>query len=110
MKSFPDTSIYWSRPYGWRAGSPFIGPQATAADVITFEREEYGNTLDVPDFLVSALAERQIPAREVVWVCRTRQHACRYSGGGNAPPYKEELGPQALILATDNESETGYLC
>src|SRR5579875_2466354 len=46
-------------------------------------------------------------AADIVWVCRTLHDARRYSGSG--APYREEFGPDALILATDHEPETGYL-
>lgn len=46
-------------------------------------------------------------AADIVWVCRTLRDAWRYSGSG--APYREEFGPDALILATDHEPETGYL-
>jgi hypothetical protein len=109
MERLKETSIYWQRPYGWRAGSRNIEPGASAVDVIRYEQEEYGNTLDVPDFLIEELIRKQVSAREVVWVCRTRQHAKRYSSQDSGQPYQEDFNPKALILATDEEVETGYL-
>jgi hypothetical protein len=109
MKQGKDTAVYWNRPYGWRAGSRNIEPGASAVDVIRFEQEELGNTLDVPVFLLAELQEKQVKAREIVWVCRTRDHARRYGGAGIGQPYKEDFGSHALILTTDNETETGYL-
>ena len=43
MKYTKEASIYWNRPYGWRAGTRYIDPQASAVDVIRYEREEYGD-------------------------------------------------------------------
>lgn len=109
MKQGKDTALYWNRPYGWRAGSRYIEPGASAIDVIRHEREDEGNTLDVPDFLLAELHEKQVSARDIVWVCRTRDHARRYGGAGIDHPYKEDFGSNALILTTDTETETGYL-
>jgi hypothetical protein len=109
MERRTETSIYWNRPYGWRAGTRNIEPDASAADVIRFEREEYDNDLNVPDFLLDELDRQQYTAREVIWVCRTRDHARRYAGRGYGQPYKEDFGQHAVILATDHEDETGYL-
>jgi hypothetical protein len=109
MKSLKTPSIYWNRPYGWRAGIAYIDRDATAADVIRFEREELDNDLDVPDFLLDELDRQRYKARDVIWVCRTRQHARYYAGPGNGEPYQVEFGLQALIIATDDEPETGYL-
>ena len=103
------SSIYWNRSYGWRSGSPCIEPGATAADVIRFERNEYGNDLDAPDFLLEELDRRNYRAADTVWVCRTLHDARRYSGSSIGQPYREEFGADALILATDHEQETGYL-
>jgi len=103
------TSIYWQRPYGWRAGSRNIEPGASAVDVIRYEQEEYGNDLDVPDFLLEELTRKKVSAGEVVWVCRTRQHAKRYSSQDTGQPYQEDFGRNALILAADHEDEKGYL-
>ncbi|SRR6266849_579113 len=104
-----EVSVSWNRLYGWRAGTRYIEPGASAVDVIRYEREELGNNLDVPDFLLEELAQKQVRARDVVWVCRTREHAQRYGGRGVGQPYKEDIGPNALILTTDHEPETGYL-
>ncbi len=109
MKQGKDTIIYWNRPYGWRAGSRYIEPGASAVDVIRHEQEELENALDVPDFLLAELQEKQVSARDIVWVCRTWDHARRYGGAGIGQPYKEDFGYHALILATDQEAETGYL-
>jgi hypothetical protein len=108
MKQGKDSAVYWNRPYGWRAGSRNIEPGASAVDVIRHEQGE-GNTLDVPDFLLTELQEKQVSARDIVWVCLTRDHARRYGGAGIGQPYKEDFGSNALILTTDNETETGYL-
>lgn len=109
MEQLKDTTIYWNRPYGWRAGSRNIEPGASAVDVIRHEQEEERNTLDVPDFLLDELQEKQVSARDIVWVCRTWDHASRYGGAGIGQPYKEDFGSHALILTTDAETETGYL-
>jgi hypothetical protein len=109
MERMKETSIYWQRPYGWRAGSRNIEPSASAVDVIRYEQEEYENDLDIPDFLLEELTHKQVSASEVVWVCRTRQHAKRYSSQDIGQPYREDFSPHALILATDHEAETGYL-
>ncbi len=109
MQQRKEASIFWQRPYGWRSGSRYIESGASAVDVIRYEQEEYGNELDVPEFLLQELSRLQIPARDIVWVCRTRNHARRYGGKGIGQPYQEDFGPHALILATDNEDETGYL-
>ena len=109
MERLRETSLYWQRPYGWRAGTRYIEPGVSAGDVIRYEQEELGNELDVPDFLIQELQQKQVSAREIVWVCRTRQHARRYSGQGIGQPYKEDICPNALILAADSEPETGYL-
>lgn len=109
MQQRKDNSIFWQRPYGWRSGSRYIESGASAVDVIRYEQEEYGNELDVPEFLMQELSRLQIPARDIVWVCRTRNHARRYGGKGIGQPYQEDFGPHALILATDNEDEKGYL-
>ncbi len=104
-----NAAIYWNRSHGWRAGSRNIEPAASAVDVIRYEQEECGNELDVPDFLLKELACKQVSASDIVWVCRTRNHARRYSGPGIGQPHKEDVGPNALILTTDHEPETGYL-
>jgi hypothetical protein len=109
MKQGKETAVYWNRPFGWRAGSRNIEPGASAVDVIRHEQEELGNTLDVPDFLLAELQEKHVSARDIVWVCRTRDHARRYGGAGIGQPYKEDFGSNALILTADNETETGYL-
>src|SRR6266700_3064480 len=98
MKQVKDSLIYWNRPYGWRAGSRNIEPDASAVDVIRHEQKELGNTLDVPDFLLAELQEKQVRSRDIVWVCRTRDHARRYGGAGIGQPYKEDFCSQALIL------------
>src|SRR6266568_7195387 len=100
-------SILWNRPYGWRAGARYIDPDASAAAVIRYELAECGNELDVPEFLLEELDRQQMRARDVVWVCRTREHARRYGGPGRGQPYREEFGAAALILAMDGD--TGYL-
>ncbi len=104
-----EAAIYWNRPYGWRAGTRNIETDTSAVDVIRYEQEEYGNELDVPDFLLEELERMQVHAREIVWVCRTRQHAKRYCSPDTGEPYQEDFGSHALILATDHEDETGYL-
>lgn len=109
MERINETLIRWNRPYGWRAGSPYVEPDATAADVIRFERDEYENDLDVPDFLLDELDRQRYMARDVRWVCKTRQDARRYSGSGIGQPYREEFGSNAIILAIDHEAEIGYL-
>lgn len=109
MERRSETSVYWNRSYGWRAGTRYIEAGASAVDVIRYEQEALGNSLDVPDFLLEELAQKQVGAKELVWVCRTRDHARRYSGRGIGQPYQEAFGPHSLILATDTESETGYL-
>ena len=57
MERINKASIYWNRPYGWRAGTRYVEPGASAVDVIRYEREELGNSLDVPDFLLEELAQ-----------------------------------------------------
>jgi hypothetical protein len=109
MQQKKEASIFWKSSYGWRSGSRYIESGASAADVIRYEQEEYENELDVPEFLIEELSRQQIPARDIVWVCRTRNDARRYNGKGIGQPYQEDVGPQAFILATDNEPETGYL-
>jgi len=109
MKQRKEASIFWQRPYGWRSGSRYIESGASAVDVIRYEQEEYGNELDVPEFLMQELSRLHIPAKDIVWVCRTREHARRYGGKGIGQPCQEDIGPYGLILATDNEPETGYL-
>ncbi len=104
-----EAAIYWNLPHGWRAGGRNIERNTSAADVIRFERQEYGNELDAPEFLLRELDRQQYPARDVVWVCRTRKHAKRYSSPDTGEPYQEDFGSHALILATDHETETGYL-
>jgi hypothetical protein len=94
MKQGKDTALYWNRPYGWRAGSRNIEPGASAVDVIRYEQEELGNTLDVPDFLLDELHEKQVSARDIVWVCRTRDHARRYGGAGIGLPIIEHHLPK----------------
>ncbi len=108
-KQQKDGTIYWHLPYGWRTGERYIPPEASAADIIRYEQEELGNALDVPDFLMSELEQKRVRARDIVWVCRTRDHARRYGGEGRGQPYQEEFGLYALVLATDDENETGYL-
>lgn len=109
MERRNEAAIYWNRPYGWRAGTRYIESGASALAVIRYEQEELGNKLDIPDFLLEELAQKQVSARDIVWVCRTRNHARRYGGQERGQPYKEDIGPCALILATDEEPETGYL-
>lgn len=101
--------IIWNRPYGWRAGPRYLDPALTASAVIRYEQTQLENALDVPDFVLDELDRQHVKAAEVVWVCRTREHARRYGGPGLGQPYKEPLGPSSLILATDGESEMGYL-
>ncbi len=109
MERINEASIRWNRSYGWRSGAPYVEQDATAADVIRFERGEHGNALDVPDFLLDELDRQHYKARDVRWVCRTRQHAQRYGGSGIGQPYREKFGPNAVVLAMDHEEETGYL-
>src|SRR5947209_11328916 len=54
-----EQSLFWQRSFGWRAGSRYIAPSASAADVIRYEQEELGNTLDVPPFLLTELDRAQ---------------------------------------------------
>src|SRR6266852_6484529 len=96
-----EVSVSWKRLYGWRAGTRYMEPGASVVDVIRYEREELGNDLDVPDFLLEELTRKQVNAKDIVWVCRTREHARRYSGRGIGQPYKEDLGSNALILTRD---------
>lgn len=110
MEREKQTAIFWQRPFAWRAGERYVAPGASAASVVRFEREEYGNALDVPDFLLEELDTKGYLAADIVWVCRTRDHARRYGRGGNGQPYKEDVGPHALIIASDQEEpERGYL-
>lgn len=109
MERRNEASIYWDRPYGWRAGTHYIEPEASAVDVIRYEQEALENTLDVPDFLLAELTRKQVSAREIVWICRTKEHAKCYGGREIGQPYKEDFGPHTLILPTDQEPETGYL-
>jgi hypothetical protein len=109
MQKRKEASIFWHLPYGWRSGTRYIESGASAVDVIRYEQEEYENDLDVPEFLMQELSRLHILARDIVWVCRTRNHARRYGGKGIGQPYKEDFGPHALILTTDNEDEKGYL-
>jgi hypothetical protein len=109
MKRLKEKSIYWQRPFGWRTGTYYIPPYASAVDVIRYEQEELGNKLDIPDFLLDELQQKQIRASDIIWLCRTRDHARRYNGECRGQPYKEDLGLNALILATDCEAEIGYL-
>lgn len=99
--------MFWPLPYGWRVGEPSFPRYGSAADVVRYEREELGNVLDVPPFMMEALAH--VPAIHLLWVCRSRAHAWRYGGEGRGQPYQEETGEGTLILATDQEDETGYL-
>lgn len=100
----------WQKPYGWRAGSRYVEPGASAADVIQYEQGELGNSLNVPRFLLNELTAKQIPARDIVWICRTRHAARRYSGRQRGQPYKEDVSPLALVVASDGEEpEPGYL-
>jgi hypothetical protein len=109
IKRLKEMSIFWQRPFGWRTGTPYIPPHASAIDVIRYEQEELGNDLDIPDLLLDELQEKQMRACDIIWLCRIRDHARRYSGYCRGQPYKEDLGPNALILTTDYEQETGYL-
>jgi hypothetical protein len=104
-----EKSIYWQRPFGWRTGTHYTPPNANAVDVIRYEQKVLGNELDIPDFLLDELQQKQIRASDIIWLCRTRNHARRYNGECRGQPYKEDLGPNALILATDHEPEIGYL-
>src|SRR5438270_356525 len=102
--------LYWQRPYGWRAGEQSIARGASAADVVRFEREVLGNReIDPPEFLLTELDETEQRASHVVWVCKTRDDARQYMRRGTGLPYREYFGSTALILATDNELQTGYL-
>ena len=109
MRKPKEQLVFWQRSFGWRAGSRYSAPSASAADVIRYEQEELGNTLDVPPFLLTELDRAQYMARDVIWICKSREHARRYSGRGKGVPYKEDMQPHSLILATDGEAETGYL-
>src|SRR5947209_3152040 len=106
-----DTSfLYWQRPYGWRTGDHYIVPGASAADVVRYEREVLGNReIDPPEFLLTELDKTEQRASHVVWVCKTRDDARQYMRRGTGLPYREYFGSTALILATDNEPQTGYL-
>ena len=75
MQQRKEASIFWQLPYGWRSGTRYIESGASAVDVIRYEQEEYGNELDVPEFLLLEPSRLQIPAGDIVWVCRTRNHA-----------------------------------
>jgi len=99
----------WNRPYGWRAGLRDVDADESAAAVIRYEQDQYGNALDVPEFVLEELDRQHLKARDVVWVCRTREHARRYGGPGLGQPYREAFGTSAIVLATDGEPETGYL-
>ena len=102
--------LYWNRPYGWRTGDHYRAPGASAADVVRYEREVLGNTeIDTPEFLLTELERTEQRAGHVVWVCKTRDAARQYMRRGTGPPYREYIGPSALLLATDNEPQTGYL-
>jgi hypothetical protein len=106
-----DTSfLYWNRPYGWRAGDSYIESGASAADVVRYEREVLHNEdIDTPEFLLEELDRTRKRANDVIWVCQTREDARQYVRQGTGQPYKEDFGSHALILATDNEPQTGYL-
>lgn len=77
MKYTKEASIFWNRPYGWRAGTRYVEPGASVVDVIRYEREELGNSLDVPDFLLSELAQTQIITNVPTFVL---MHQVRISG------------------------------
>ena len=72
-------------------------------------QKQQGNALDVPQFFLSELDRTGLTAREVLWVCKTQRDARRYSGRGIGRPYQEKIAPHALIVATDGETQTGYL-
>ena len=102
--------LYWNRAYGWRTGEAYRAPGASAADVVRYERDVLGNQeIDTPDFLLMELERTQQQASHVVWVCKTRDDARRYMRRGTGLPYREYFGSSPLILATDNEPQTGYL-
>jgi hypothetical protein len=103
------STIYWKFPYGWRAGGRYIPRGVSAAEVVRYEEEELGNDLQVPDFFLEELDRKRIMAKDIVWVCRSEEHARRYLSLGTDDPYQEEFGPDAIVVATDTEDETGYL-
>ncbi len=72
-RQYKDETLFWHLSYGWRTGCRYIPPDASAADVVRYEQEELNNTLDVPEFVLTVLEDVQ--AKDVVWVCRTRDHA-----------------------------------
>lgn len=96
--------IIWDRSCGWRAGERYAPPGTSAVDVVRYEQEELKNELDVPDFLLHELEQARLGADQIVWVCRTRDHARRYGR-----PYREPFGQHAIVVATDGEDERGYL-
>jgi hypothetical protein len=57
-----------------------IPNKATAGDIVRFEREELGNTMDVPDELLGELDGYS--HRDIVWVTRTRDDARFYLSEG----------------------------
>jgi hypothetical protein len=87
MKRLKEKSIYWQRPFGWRTGTRYIPPYASAVDVIRYEQEELGNELDIPDFLLDELQQIQMRASDIIWLCRTRDHARRYNSGCQGRTY-----------------------
>jgi hypothetical protein len=94
-------------PAPWLAGAISTLRRAQPPSSATSRPLE--NALEVPEFVLEELDRQHLKARDVVWVCRTREHAGRYGGPGLGQPYKEPFCPSALILATDGEPETGYL-
>lgn len=84
-----------------------IPRDATAADVIRFEREELGNTFDVPDKLLSELDNYRY--KDVIWVTHTIEDAEVYLSEGMTPKdiSKFRLPPGSKIIAEDQQG--GFL-
>jgi hypothetical protein len=115
---------------GWRCEGFSAGPEegASVGEVVKHEREVNGKDIEVSADLLAEMDERGLWAADVVWVCRSGQEAVlRYGEVSFAEDNEEELseeafaafkgdlgeasevllGPQALVLGTDDEG--GYL-
>ena len=71
--------------------------QASAADVIRFEKTELANDLDIADDILSKLGDHS--AECIVWVVRTRAQVHKYIGD---PDYLATLDTNAINAMVDD--------
>lgn len=90
----------WSEP-AYRQGPSAVPSDVSAADVLRYEIEELGNSIN---FDMSRIGELEaIPGNRLVWVTKTRKDAERYG----SDPETINLPRGSETIATDQEG--GYL-